>query len=96
MLNLVKLYDLPDFPFKMKPIIGDDFLWYSKSTDDVVLYESGHMLGFQNRIGGAFYLFSKVVNCNQNVLLSIKGLGSCPLNRIYAPYRKRPWRGHIV
>ena len=96
MLNLVKLYDLLVFPFKMRPIIGDNLLWYSKSIDDVVLYELGHMFGFQNRIGGDFYPFSKVVNCNQNVLVSIRGLGSYPLDHIYAPNRERPWRGHTV
>ena len=45
MLKLVQFYDPSVFPFKVGPIIWDDLLWYSKLTDDVVLYEPGHILG---------------------------------------------------
>ena len=90
MLNLIQFDDLLDFSFKGRPIIGDDLLWYSKLTYDVVFYKSGHMLGFQYRIGGRFHLLSEVVNCNQNVLVSIRGFRSCSSIHNYALYGERP------
>ena len=84
MLDLMQFYDLSDFSFRVRPIVEDDLLRYSKSTDDVVFYNSGHMLGSQHKIGGSFYILNEVVNCNQNVLMSIRGFRSYPSNHIYA------------
>ena len=39
MLNDVQNHNPSDFSFKVRPIVKDDLLWHSKSTNDVVLYE---------------------------------------------------------
>ena len=38
MLDLVQFNDLSDFSFKVRPIVGDDLLWHSKSTDDLLAF----------------------------------------------------------
>ena len=62
MLNVVQLQDPSDHSLEVGIIVGDDLLWYSKPADDVVLYESGHMLGFQYKVGGYLYPLGEVVN----------------------------------
>ena len=62
MLNVVQLQDPSDHSLELGIIVGDDLLWYSKLVDDVVLYESSHMLGFQYKVRGCLYPLGKVVN----------------------------------
>ena len=62
MLNVVQLQDPSDHSLEVGIIVGDDLLWYSKPADDVVLYESGHMLGFQYKVGSYLYPLGEVVN----------------------------------
>ena len=47
MLNFVQLYDPSNLSLKVGAIIWDDLLSYPVPANDVILYESSHMLGFQ-------------------------------------------------
>ena len=71
MLNAVQFHDPFDFCFKVGTIVKDDLLWHFKSTNDVVLYELGHILDLQHGVGGCFHPFSEVVNCDSDVLVPI-------------------------
>ena len=42
----VQFHNPLDLSFEVGIIVGDDLLWYSKRANDVVLYESVHMLRF--------------------------------------------------
>ena len=84
MLNVVQLHDLSNFPFKVGTIIQDDLLWYSKLVNNVVLYESGHMLGFQYRVGGCLYPLGEVVNHRYDGLMPFEALRTI-LSIIFMP-----------
>ena len=43
------------YPLCQAAIFRDNLLRYSKPTDDVVLYDPSHMLGFQYGVGGCLY-----------------------------------------
>ena len=62
MLNVIQFHDPSDISLEVGTIVRDDLLWYSKLADDVVFYESGHMLGFQYKVGGYLYPLGEVVN----------------------------------
>ena len=62
MLIVVQFHDPSDLFLEVGTIVGDDLLQYSKPADDVVLYEAGHMLGFQYRVGGCLYSLGEVFN----------------------------------
>ena len=46
MLNVVQFHDCSNLSLKVGNIIEDNLLGYPISTNDVILYESSHMLGF--------------------------------------------------
>ena len=46
MLNVVQFHDCSNLSLKVRTIIGDDLLGFPIPTNDVILYESSHMLGF--------------------------------------------------
>ena len=64
MLNVVQFHDPSNLSLKVRTIVGDDLLRYPKSANDVILYESGHMFGFQYRVGSYLYPLSEIVNCH--------------------------------
>ena len=45
MLNIVKFHDCSNISLKVRTIIEDDPLGYPILTNDVIFYESNHMLG---------------------------------------------------
>ena len=84
MLNVVEFHDLSNLSFKMGTTIRDNLLGYPMLTNDVILYKSSHILGFEHEVGGRFHSLGKVVNCHQDVFVSIRGLRSYSSNHIYA------------
>ena len=64
MLNVVQLHDPSNLSLKMGTIVEYDLLWYPEPTNDVVLHELSHMLGFYNGVEDGFYLLGKVVGCH--------------------------------
>ena len=62
MLNFVQLHDPSNLSLKVGAIIWNDLLSYAVPANDVILYESSHMLGFQYGVGGHFHPFGEIVN----------------------------------
>ena len=64
MLNVVQFHDPSNLSLEVGTIIRDNLLQHSKLADDVVLYESEHMLGFQYGVGGCLYPLGEIINCD--------------------------------
>ena len=70
----------------MGAIIQNDLLRFPISTDDVILYELSHVLGFRHRVGGHFHPLGEVVDYHWDVLVSILGFRRYSSDHIYALY----------
>ena len=64
MLNVVQLHDCSNHSLKVGTIVRDNLLGYPISKNDVILYESNHMLGFYHGVKAHFHPLGEVVNCH--------------------------------
>ena len=77
-------------------MIRYQLIGYPISIKDILLEKLDNRLGVKLSIGFGFDPFSEIVDCYQNIAVSIRCFGCDFVDDVYSPSRKRLWGRHII